>query len=418
MKNSRPFIKLFGILICALLILFNFSPQVLLVKEMPSYLYVGEDNNNSFSVPDMFLMDYGNGAAVSSISGETLKDVADYDPQGTSNIKIKLFGLISVKTVTLRQKKDSKVVPGGLPLGVILYTKGILVVGTGEISTAGGQKISPVAAAGIQAGDVILSLNDIQIKDSRHLGELCNSIASRLTLTVLRKGNTFSVAVTPIKDESDGIFKLGMWVRDSTSGIGTLSFSHPETRRYSALGHSVTDIDTNTSIIMGKGSISEANIIGITSGVQGQPGELKGTFAISGEKLGTIEKNTEFGIYGILNKELINPLYPDGVQIAYPGEVKIGPAKLITTIDTRGMIEYDCSIIKLYSQDYPAQKGIVIKVTDPELIQRTGGIIQGMSGSPLMQDGKLVGIVTHVFLNDPQKGYAMYALWMENNFDF
>lgn len=248
------------------------------------------------------------------------------------------------------------------------------------------------------------------------MAELCAAHeGSALTATVLRGGETLTFSVTPAVDLTDGVRRIGMWVRESTAGIGTLSFYVMSSLRYGALGHAVTDADTGERLLVKSGEIIRASIIGVALGEQGAPGEIRGTFNVLSKRLGNIENNTVYGVFGTLYEPLPNPLYPEGVQLAYPDELEEGPAQIITSVDAEGVKAYDCEIIKLYAQDAADTKGMVIRVTDPQLIEKTGGIVQGMSGSPILQNGKLAGAITHVFINDPLKGYCVYALWMEEN---
>jgi stage IV sporulation protein B len=201
-------------------------------------------------------------------------------------------------------------------------------------------------------------------------------------------------------------------VRDSTAGIGTLSFYDPDLSAYAALGHAITDVDTRSSLSVRAGEVYQANIIDVVQGIQGEPGELRGTFSMDGEALGDIRINTEDGIYGKLYGDYKNEIYTTPLLLARPDEAVTGEALLLSTTGTEGVKVYTCRIIKVNPQTYPAPKGMVIEVTDEELLRTTGGIVQGMSGSPIIQKGKLVGVVTHVFINDPTKGYCMYAQWM------
>ena len=185
---------------------------------------------------------------------------------------------------------------------------------------------------------------------------------------------------------------LGAWVRESTAGIGTLTFYTMSSMRFGALGHAVTDPDAGTMIEAKRGELSVASIVGVTHGEQGLPGEVRGTFSAVSRRLGEIDRNTRYGVFGEMYAPLTSALYPEGVALAYP--------------------EYECEIIKLFEQSTSDGKGMVVKVTDKRLLEHTGGIVQGMSGSPILQNGKLVGAVTHVFINDPTKGYGIYAYWM------
>ena len=284
-----------------------------------------------------------------------------------------------------------------------------LVVGLGSISETA--QICPAASAGIRAGDVITAVNGETVRDSLHLSELCSK-GGELMVTIRRDGQQLTVALTPVKDPENDTYRAGMWVRDSTSGIGTLSFCNMSSLRYGALGHPITDIDTGAIIDVGSGSIVESSIIGVSAGSNGIPGEVIGSFSTASRQLGSIELNCEYGLYGEMDEIPVNPIYPNGVKLAYPDEVHTGKAEILSTVDDRGVCAYECEIIKLYPQKEMSGKGMVIRITDRELIAKTGGIVQGMSGSPVMQDGKLIGAVTHVFVNDAKCGYCIYSWWM------
>lgn len=232
-------------------------------------------------------------------------------------------------------------------------------------------------------------------------------------LTLNRNGKRITAKIQPVLDCRDGEYRLGIWVRDSTMGIGTLSFCDSTLGWYGGLGHAIIDVDTNTILNVREGKIVEADIIDIIAGEEGLPGELRGTFYSGSAVYGNIQKNTVYGIYGNMEKPFVNKLYPSGIQLAYPEEAHEGEAVILSTLDDGEIHAFHCKVVKVNPQSSPEPKGLVIEVTDPFLLEKTGGIVQGMSGSPLIQDGKLLGVVTHVFVNDPAKGYCMYALWMK-----
>ena len=220
------------------------------------------------------------------------------------------------------------------------------------------------------------------------------------------------VEVSPVQDKDDGQFKLGLWVRDSTAGVGTLTYYDPSNQSFASLGHPITDVDTQEILSVKEGEILESKILDIKQGQAGTPGELKGSFSASQTRLGKIETNNEFGIYGKMYDEINNSIYSEPLEVGAQDNVKLGKATLLTTIDSSGIQEFECEIVKANRQNVPSSKGMIIKITDPELLETTGGIVQGMSGSPVIQDGKLIGAVTHVFINDPTQGYGMYIDWM------
>ena len=227
-----------------------------------------------------------------------------------------------------------------------------------------------------------------------------------------RQGQHRTAVLTPHRDETTGAVRLGAWVRDSTAGVGTLSFYDPETGKYAALGHAITDGDTGSVLTVSEGQVLKAEIVAVQRGQKGAPGELKGSFLREGETIGSIRRNSILGIYGRLDKPAVNPLYPDGLPIGLRSGVHTGAASILSTVDSTGPHEYAVEITRVNHQTAPAPKSMVIRVTDERLLSATGGIVQGMSGSPIIQDGRLIGAVTHVFVSDPTQGYGLYVDWM------
>lgn len=395
--------KCIGLALCVTLVCFNSGEQMSYVRGLSNSVSTDQLENICRSLSGPLSLSMGDrDAYVSENLSETLSGKS-------GSASIRLFGAIPLKTIEYGERQDITVMPGGMPIGVSIYTDGALVVGLGSISEAA--QICPAASAGIRAGDVITAVNGETVRDSLHLSELCSK-GGELTVTVRRDGQQLTVALTPVKDPENDTYRAGMWVRDSTSGIGTLSFCNMSSLRYGALGHPITDIDTGAIIDVGSGSIVESSIIGVSAGSNGIPGEVIGSFSTASRQLGSIELNCEYGLYGEMDEIPVNPIYPNGVKLAYPDEVHTGKAEILSTVDDRGVCAYECEIIKLYPQKEMSGKGMVIRITDRELIAKTGGIVQGMSGSPVMQDGKLIGAVTHVFVNDAKCGYCIYSWWM------
>lgn len=332
---------------------------------------------------------------------------------GKVDLDFKLLGFIPLKHVTISVIPQIDVIPGGQPLGVKLTTKGVMVVGISEVDCIDGKQYSPSSEGGIKVGDVIMKINDISVKDGEHVSKLINSCnGENLKLTVLRKDREFETSIKPVKSKEDNQYKVGAWIRDSTAGVGTLTFYCPSNNSYGALGHPITDVDTGVMLTVDSGRIVPSKIISVQPGVRGKPGELRGLFIDSEIELGNIEKNTVCGIYGKALKKLENNVYDKPIPVGLRSQVKVGPAKILTTINGSDVKAYDIVIEKLTNQSKPNPKSMVIRVTDQELLQKTGGIVQGMSGSPIIQDGRLVGAVTHVFINRPDMGYGIYIEWM------
>ncbi|KOA20930.1 SpoIVB peptidase precursor [Clostridium homopropionicum DSM 5847] len=338
--------------------------------------------------------------------------------ENNKTFDVSLLGMIPVKSVSLKAVPKIYVYPGGTPVGVKLSTKGVLVVALADIETEKGKVMSPSIEGGIQVGDIITEINNNKIKSSQDLISILEGNKDKtLSIKIERNENTIVREVKPIKDKKSNLYKIGLWVRDSTSGVGTLTFYDEKSKKFAALGHPITDVDTGTILKINDGEILESSIISVRKGEKGNPGELRGIFINEDNFLGKVSKNTICGIYGDGEKNLVGNKFNKPIQIALRHEIKEGPAKIITTIDGNEPKMYDIRIEKLLSQEKPGPKSMVIKITDPELIKKTGGIVQGMSGSPIIQDNRLVGAVTHVLINKPDVGYGIYIEWMLKDAD-
>lgn len=308
---------------------------------------------------------------------------------------------------------DLELIPGGKSVGVKISTKGVLVVGYAEVSTERGNVESPGSTAGIQVGDSILKVDEINIESSSNLMNIINkSDGKELNILIDRDGENIIKKLSPIKSSEDSKYKIGLWVRDSTAGVGTLTFYEPKSKKFGALGHPITDVDTNSILKISKGVLINSSIISVKKGEKGNPGELKGIFINEDVPLAKVTKNTECGIFGVSDEKLIDGRNTKPLKVASQNEIKEGKAQIITTIDENGPKYYDIEIVKILPQDAPSSKSMIIKVTDSELLKKTGGIVQGMSGSPIIQNNKIVGAVTHVLINKPDTGYGIYIHWM------
>lgn len=269
-------------------------------------------------------------------------------------------------------------------------------------------------------------IDGIKVENADHVIHILNSIKDKkISIQIERNNIVYHTEVIPVKSKQDNSYRLGIWVRDKTAGIGTLTFLEPNSMKFGALGHAITDIDTGTLMKVENGEIMRAKVSSIEHGKKGSPGELRGIFFETKDVLGKIENNTNFGIYGTIHDEnLTNQKTP--LPIGTQSEVRIGKAHILANVEGDRVEKYEVEIIKLERQNVPQSKSMIIKITDDRLIEKTGGIVQGMSGSPILQNGKIVGAVTHVFVNDPTKGYGIYIEWMlkeagiitNNNADF
>ncbi len=336
-------------------------------------------------------------------------DIKEVSKSGSTAIngysaKLSLFGLIPIKTVSVTEVSEQSVAVLGTPFGIKMFTEGVLVVGYSDIEVHG-SSVNPAKSADIRIGDIILKINRQNVDSSEAVQEIVRKNGNKpLELSVKRDSKIFNVVITPQKSASDKNYKLGLWIKDSQAGIGTLTFYSPSLGVVAGLGHGICDTDTGKLIPMQTGEFVGAEIIGINKSDQNNTGELRGVFA--GGKIAEIKENCETGVYGInFSLSYSGQVLP----IAMKQEVKAGKAEIITTVDSTGPKSYECVIKKVYHNDSSKIKNMVIEITDTELLEKTGGIVQGMSGSPIIQNGKLIGAVTHVLVDDPTRGYAIFA---------
>lgn len=332
---------------------------------------------------------------------------------GQSSIVYELAGL-PVKKVNVDVLDDFKIIPGGQSIGVNLHTIGVLVVGHHLIKTEDG-KVSPGEEAGIKVGDILLKINGEKISKMTEVApfvEKAGKNGKTLKVTVKRGEKTFETELKPYRDKKDDSYRIGLYIRDSAAGIGTMTFYDPKSSKYGALGHVISDMDTKKPIEVNNGTIVRSNVTSIQKGNNGTPGEKQAEFSAGEDKIGNITKNSPFGIFGKLNEGIKNGKMDEPMPIALSHQVKEGPAKILTVVEGEKVEKFDIEIVNSVPQKHPATKGMILKITDPELLEKTGGIVQGMSGSPIIQDGKIIGAVTHVFVNDPTSGYGVHIEWM------
>ncbi|WP_054957197.1 SpoIVB peptidase [Paenibacillus dakarensis] len=346
----------------------------------------------------------------------SLKRPLKLSPQqsGKAEVTLKLFGSIPLKTVHVKVMPELKVYPGGQTIGVKVKSAGILVVGHHQVNTTGG-KVSPGEGAGLKLGDLLTHMNGTALNDVTKIASIVEKAGTDkkpLNITFMRNGKEFKTKLNPAYDLEDRSWRLGLYIRDSAAGVGTLTFYAPHQKVYGALGHVITDMNTQTPIEVGSGQILQSNVTSISRSEQGEPGEKRAHFLKDSRVLGNVERNTHFGIFGKMAENPSHSLYPEPIPVALADEVRTGPAEILTVVEGQEVKRFKVEIIHVTRQDAPATKGMVIRITDPELIKKTGGIVQGMSGSPIIQNGKLIGAVTHVFVNDPKSGYGCFIEWM------
>ncbi len=343
-------------------------------------------------------------------------DVSSGDELVDTVMDIKLFNLFTIKKVNVRLLSDTDVYVGGETVGFNLYSEGVICVGSNPVQTANGTT-RPLQDSGIQDGDAILKIEGIDIESIQDIDRIINlpNYAGReLTLTIKRGDEILEKTILPVYDILSQKYKLGMWVRNNASGVGTLTYIKQSDFRFGAVGHPIVDSSLGENFVVDTGNIYKCRLLGIKKGEKNDPGEIRSSINLSDDALGLADTNCKYGVYGnILNKNFI-----DATRTAMLGgrlSVQLGDAKIYCALGEEGVKGYDVKIIKANKQDQADDKSMTIKVVDKELIEKTGGIIQGMSGSPIVQNGKVVGAVTHVFVNDPTRGYGVYIDWMIDN---
>ena len=311
-----------------------------------------------------------------------------------------------------QEKKDIELCAGGNSVGVRVSTDGVLAVGYSDLTTINGEVASPAQNGGIQIGDRLISINGNKIKNSKDLSKKINeSKSENVEILIERNGEEITKNINLSKN-GDGDYKIGLWVRDSTAGVGTLTFYDKESGKYGAIGHPITDSETEKILSIKNGDLLNSSIISIKKGVKGNPGELRGIFSSDKKPIGNVTGNTQCGIFGSMNTENLKNINNKTYKVGWRDEIQPGPAQIITTIDEEGPKLYDIEIMKLAKQDSISTKSMVIKITDERLLEKTGGVVQGMSGSPIIQNDKIIGAVTHVLVNKPEVGYGIYIEWM------
>lgn len=369
-------------------------------------------------IPDKFYLVEGNEFKLTNLGFIIKDDILDYSKTSFANtsigstqtVDLKLFGLIPVTQTKVSVISEQEVTPGGTAFGIKLFTQGVLVIDVNDIYTERGL-ICPAKIAGIQKGDIILSINNIDVVSNEQISSLIrNSNGEGLNIEYIRNNITTNTYLVPVLSATDKTFKSGIWVRDSSAGIGTVTYYNKATGVFGGLGHGICDSDTGDIMPLSSGEVCDVTINGYKKGVSGIAGELQGTFT-STISCGNILLNNECGVFGVLDE---NPNEFDSVSIRLKQDIQLGEAYILSTLSNDEPKAYSINIDKIDLNSTSLTKNITITVTDPDLLASTGGIVQGMSGSPILQDGELVGAVTHVFVNNPAKGYGIF---IENMLD-
>ena len=326
------------------------------------------------------------------------------EQSGKIDLSLNLFNIFTVKDLTVNVIPKTTVVPIGKAIGMKLYTEGVLVVGMSEIN---GEK--PYEGSGIEAGDKIIEINNEEIDNTDELIQCVNRSEGKAVEIKYISDNEEKIAnIEPVQTDNNE-YKLGLWVRDATAGVGTLTFYEPSTGNFAALGHGINDVDTYELIDIASGELVTTNIIDIVKGEAGSPGEIRGTVD-DGKTLGIVDKNTAFGVYGKISDDITKvESLSNEMEVANRSEIQTGKAEIMCELENGIIKNYEIEIQKIFIENSENNKSMLIKITDKELLEKTGGIIQGMSGAPIIQNGKFIGAVTHVLVNDSTIGYAVFA---------
>lgn len=388
-----------SILIAILIIIVS---GILYVNDnLPNTIFVNSNQVTRYEFSMPVSLDVENSSKI-SLSGKNNIYSGD---SGNFEGEYKLFGIFSLKKTNVKVVDKTEVYPVGLPIGMYLKTQGVMIISAGELSDENGEKISP-SKGKVNAGEYITKFNDIPVSNKAQLSYLINENGDKnVKLTIKGDSSIKEITVKPVKNES-GEYMLGIWVRDDSQGIGTMTFI-TEDNKFSALGHGISDIDTGKLLSSNKGTIYNANIWGIKKGEKGEPGGLCGTIAYNEENvIGTISANTNCGLFGTVDSEIINNYKIEKMELGFHSEIKKGAAQIQFIID--GKINmYDINIEEV---NYNIkEKNLVLEITDERLLEKTNGIVQGMSGCPIIQNGKIIGAVTHVMVNNPTEGYGIFA---------
>lgn len=332
-----------------------------------------------------------------------------YETAGTFELNLNLFGTIPVKEINVNVIPKTKVIPLGNLIGVKLYTSGVLVVGMSEIEGDNNQKYKPYLNSGIEEGDMIVEMNNKKIENTDELVNVVRkSNGQEIQIKYVRDKEVITTSIAPVKNESNE-YKLGLWVRDAAAGVGTLTFYEPTTGSFAALGHGIVDVDTGGILNIANGELVTSKLISIQKGEKNNPGEIKGSID-SGVTIGEIEKNTNFGVFGLVsNRGNLDLKKSKEYDVALRSEIKTGEAEIICELEEGKKETYKIEIEKIYTSNNYDNKSMLIKITDERLLEKTGGIIQGMSGAPIIQNGKFIGAITNVLVSDPMTGYAIFG---------
>lgn len=418
MRRERKYLayqKFLYLLLAVSVAALGFFAYYLLDSSIPSVIHVkaGEEQSLDLGVPAKAQIIRVNGQGTSNIpQDEVIIDLnrpvtMKADSASHYRMEVKLFGFVPFKQVGIHVIEDQKVIPVGVPIGIYMKTDGVLVIGVGDFVGEDGVKHTPAKNI-LHSGDYIHQVNHTPVNKKDEVIRLVEeSEGKEVILQIERNEEEMEVKLQPAKDQN-GKYKIGTWVRDNAQGVGTMTYMDAD-GHFGALGHGINDVDTSTLMKMEDGTLYQTKIVSIEKGKIGKPGEMVGVIVYSDDRiLGDITVNSESGIFGTCNLKAMDLAVQDPLSVGLKQEIKEGAAQVLCTVN--GVTRYyDMEITAIHLDHDNVNRGLEIKITDPELIEQTGGIVQGMSGAPIIQNGKLIGAVTHVLVQDSTRGYGIFA---------
>ena len=376
------------------------------IEVIPSNIVLFEGESLNIKVATGLSFENNNSYKTALVSSSLNKQYVN--SVGNNTLSLNLFSKIKIKDVNVAVIPNTSVVPIGSTIGMKLYTKGVLVVGMSEIETDNNKKVKPFEHSGIEEGDAIIAVNNKEVSSTDDLiNQVNEGNGKKLDIKYMKNNKVLEANIIPAKTGDK--YKIGLWVRDATAGVGTLTFYEPSTSMFMSLGHGIVDVDTGEIVNIASGELVSASIISIVKGQKDAPGEVRGTIS-NGNSIGQIYRNTNLGVYGkITSTQNLEANNFNEVQVAPRNEIEEGKATILCQIDNNSPKEYEIMIEKIYVENNQDNKSMLVKITDKNLLDKTGGIIQGMSGAPVLQNGKLIGAITNVLVKDPTQGYAVFG---------
>ena len=400
---KKYLLKLIGIIFAIAFVLLTLNVRAETIYSLPDSYYITLSDIKDLNTNKNF------GDYVSAEISNTYEVGANQEKIG--KLIVKLFGIFPIREVDVNIVEGKEVYIGGIPLGFSINTNGVIVVGENSVNSEGGAKYSSKSIP-LKTGDVIKSINGVEVVGPEEIiNTLEKNQGEEINLKIDRKGKMLDCSIKPVLDAESNLYKLGLWVRNDASGVGTLTYVDKTNNRFGALGHPITDYETGIEVPVQDGKVYNCSMVGIKKGKKGDPGELRCLFMQGKNSKGNIDKNTPYGVYGVINNH--EGVIEESLVAEVASRINVRTGKAVIVSGVSGVREeYEIEIIKANYQPTSNDKSLIFRVKDKRLLDLTGGIVQGMSGSPIMQDGKLIGAVTHVFVSDPTKGYGVYADWM------